>query len=96
LIQGESRGIVGIFPSNYVEKLVGVGSGGFGMSTNPANQDADSMSKIDELLSLLSRVDPRRENLSENPRIQELYQSTLSSRPMLLRDLEERKMKHGM
>ncbi|KAJ1567704.1 Saccharopine dehydrogenase, partial [Cladochytrium tenue] len=82
--KGEIHGKVGIFPSNYVEKLSDVESSAPLGSTEPASDPALSdASRVDEFISVLTRIDPRKENFSENGHVQELYHSLLQMRPRL-------------
>ncbi|KAI9353357.1 hypothetical protein DFJ73DRAFT_828334 [Zopfochytrium polystomum] len=89
--KGELRGKVGIFPANYVEKIpdADVPSSG-GIATSEGLSDT---AKVDEFVGLLTRIDPRRENFSENERVQELYHSLLLMRPKLVRELEQTRAK---
>ncbi|KAJ3118650.1 ESCRT-0 subunit protein hse1 [Phlyctochytrium bullatum] len=88
--KGELRGAVGIFPANYVERL----PDGFDpasesrSSAAPSNPSATDPEKVDEFVQLLSRIDPKRDNLSENDRIQELYQALLMMRPKVIKEIE--------
>ncbi|KAJ3195955.1 ESCRT-0 subunit protein hse1 [Irineochytrium annulatum] len=103
--KGELRGKVGIFPSNYVEKVADADTGGaqrgVGGIAGASNNVSDG-TKVDEFMQLLSRIDPRRDNLSENDRVQvtmllcnqvltkeqELYHAILLMRPKLIKDVE--------
>ncbi|KAI8848378.1 hypothetical protein BC829DRAFT_425513 [Chytridium lagenaria] len=53
-------------------------------------QGLDANGKVDEFVQLLSRIDPKRDNLSENDRIQELYQGLLLMRPKVVKEIETR------
>jgi len=85
--KGENRGMVGIFPNNYVEKIQDTSS------SQPVNEEFESQvlretQKIDEFMQILSRVDPKTENLSENEELQNLYNSICSLRPKLVKLVE--------
>jgi signal transducing adaptor molecule len=67
--KGEVSGRIGIFPSNYVEKLPDGASTPNGMPSTIGFGATDA-SNVDEFVQLLSRIDPRRESLSENDRVQ--------------------------
>jgi len=61
--------MVGIFPNNYVEKIQETST------TQPVNEEYETQvlreaQKIDEFMQILSRVDPKTENLSENEELQ--------------------------
>ncbi|KAJ3415523.1 ESCRT-0 subunit protein hse1 [Chytridiales sp. JEL 0842] len=91
--KGEVRGKIGIFPSNYVEKLPdGAGDGSASGFAAPSGLTSLSDSaKVDEFVQLLSRIDPRRESLSENEHIQDLYHALLLLRPKVVKDVERNK-----
>lgn len=85
--KGENRGMVGIFPNNYVEKIQDTSK------SQPVNEEFESQvlretQKIDEFMQILSRVDPKTENLSENEELQNLYNSICSLRPKLVKLVE--------
>jgi len=85
--KGENRGMVGIFPNNYVERI---------QETSSSRQVDDEYEiqvlrdaqKIDEFIQILSRVDPKTENLSENDELQTLYNSICTLRPKLVKLVE--------
>ncbi|KAJ3050338.1 ESCRT-0 subunit protein hse1 [Rhizophlyctis rosea] len=98
--KGEVRGQVGIFPSNYVEKIEGGGAKKVGESAGRVpiggNMEAQVLSdgaRIGEFLSLLASIDPKRDNLSENERLQEAYHAILLLRPKLVKLVEQYKLK---
>ncbi|KAG4106997.1 hypothetical protein H8356DRAFT_1625102 [Neocallimastix lanati (nom. inval.)] len=85
--RGENRGMVGIFPNNYVEKIQETST------TQPVNEEYETQvlreaQKIDEFMQILSRVDPKTENLSENEELQNLYNSICTLRPKLVKLVE--------
>jgi len=85
--RGENRGMVGIFPNNYVEKIQE------SSTTQPVNEEYETQvlreaQKIDEFMQILSRVDPKTENLSENEELQNLYNSICTLRPKLVKLVE--------
>ncbi|KAJ3163026.1 ESCRT-0 subunit protein hse1 [Geranomyces michiganensis] len=79
--KGESASRIGIFPSNYVEKIVG---GVAAAATHTATVYADasraskdgeadvvgSRKKIQEFSAILSGIDPRRDSFAENEQLQ--------------------------
>ncbi|KAI8826365.1 hypothetical protein BJ741DRAFT_631423, partial [Chytriomyces cf. hyalinus JEL632] len=84
--KGECGGRVGIFPSNYVERIVG------NAAPAPTNggstgDDVQDVQKVERFVGLLANLRPG-ESLSENARVQELYHAILVMRPKLLADLE--------
>ncbi|KAJ3309478.1 ESCRT-0 subunit protein hse1, partial [Blyttiomyces sp. JEL0837] len=91
--KGGYGGKVGIFPSNYVEKVEDglVSSGGSGPI---AAKNLSDEQKVDEFVGLLARMDPARENFSENERVQELYNAILLLRPKVVKDIEQRKARY--
>jgi len=85
--KGENRGMIGIFPNNYVEKI----------QESTSNQQVDGeyetqvlkeAQKIDEFMQILARVDIKTENLSENDELQNLYNSICTLRPKLVKLVE--------
>ncbi|KAJ3020252.1 UNVERIFIED_CONTAM: ESCRT-0 subunit protein hse1 [Siphonaria sp. JEL0065] len=91
--KGECNGRVGIFPSNYVEKLEASGGSvvSVGGSAGSGTGDTDEQ-KVERFVGLLANANPR-ESLSENARIQESYHSVLMLRPKLLSELETSRAK---
>ncbi|KAJ1919690.1 ESCRT-0 subunit protein hse1 [Mycoemilia scoparia] len=86
--KGELRGHTGIFPANFVQ-LVDGSKASTAKRTDIESQVFSEAENIEILLRKLSRIDPRRENLSENEEIQSLYSSTLSLRPKIVSLIEE-------
>ncbi|KAJ3095216.1 ESCRT-0 subunit protein hse1 [Phlyctochytrium planicorne] len=91
--KGELGGRIGIFPANYVEKVEG---GEATSAATPVGAPAgfsgpvSDAAKADEFVQLLGRIDPKRDNLSENERIQELYHALLTMRPKVIKEIETR------
>ncbi|TPX67892.1 hypothetical protein SpCBS45565_g03515 [Spizellomyces sp. 'palustris'] len=92
--KGEIRGRIGIFPSNYVEKVEGPGSTAAAVAeASRASKDGESevlanARKIQDFNHLLSTLDPKRDNFSENENLQQLYHDILMMRPKLVKLLE--------
>ncbi|KAG0268529.1 ESCRT-0 subunit protein hse1 [Actinomortierella ambigua] len=79
--KGELYGREGIFPVNYIEEIKDV---------NPAEAAEDEAHvlqetrNLDGLLQMLSNVDPRRDNFSENDTLQDHYNNALGVRPKVV------------
>ncbi|OUM67114.1 hypothetical protein PIROE2DRAFT_58943 [Piromyces sp. E2] len=85
--KGENRGMVGIFPNNYVEKIQ-ESSFSHPVDDEYETQVLRDAQKIDEFMQILSRVDPKTENLSENDELQNMYNSICTLRPKLVKLVE--------
>ncbi|KAG0084783.1 ESCRT-0 subunit protein hse1 [Podila epicladia] len=81
--KGELYGRQGIFPVNYVEELKEGGPTHESGGDNEAHvlQEAKN---IDGLIQMLSAVDPRRDNFSDNENLQDTYNNVLGIRPKLV------------
>ncbi|KAI9353476.1 hypothetical protein BDR26DRAFT_3577 [Obelidium mucronatum] len=88
--KGECNGRVGIFPSNYVERISD-GNPGNGNVSAPSAGESDQQ-KVERFVGLLANANPR-ESLSENAKIQDAYHSVLMLRPKLLSELETSRAK---
>lgn len=83
--KGDLHNQTGIFPSNYVEKLPeSVSLDDVALLELEASVHKDA-AMVDELLRALSTLDPSKENIGENERLQEMYSSSLLIRPKLLK-----------
>lgn len=85
--KGENRGMVGIFPNNYVEKISD------SSITKPVDDEYESQviresQKIDEFMQILATIDPKTENLSENDELQNMYNAICTLRPKLVKLVE--------
>ncbi|KAF9380545.1 ESCRT-0 subunit protein hse1 [Podila verticillata] len=81
--KGELYGRQGIFPVNYVEELKE------GEPTHESGGDNEAhvmqeAKNIDGLIQMLSAVDPRRDNFSDNETLQDTYNNVLGIRPKLV------------
>ncbi|KAI8082653.1 uncharacterized protein B0P05DRAFT_508528 [Gilbertella persicaria] len=92
--KGELRGKTGIFPVNYVEKIVDPSPSDLLKEASVENEVINETRNIDRLLEMLSSTDPRiRESFSDNEELQNLYNTTLSIRPKLVKLIEKYSLK---
>jgi signal transducing adaptor molecule len=49
--------------------------------------------KVEQLISMLSSIDPRRDSFAENEQLQSLYNQTLAVRPKLVKLIEKYSLK---
>jgi signal transducing adaptor molecule len=56
----------------------------------------DMSPKVEQLIQLLSNIDPRRDSFAENEQLQSLYNETLAIRPKLVKLIEKYSLKKGM
>jgi signal transducing adaptor molecule len=83
--RGEVNGEVGIFPVNFVEVLPDPTPADLQREAEMEARIFAQANNIDRLLSKLRGLDPARDNLAEDEELQELYQSSLSMRPKIVR-----------
>lgn len=93
--KGELRGSTGIFPVNYVEKIVDQSPADLMREASMENDVMAESENIDRLLDILSRVDPSKDSFSDNDELQKLYHSSLSIRPKLVKLIEKYSLKKG-
>lgn len=94
--KGELRGKTGIFPVNYVEKIVDPSPSDLLKEASVENEVMNETRNIDRLLEMLSSNDPRaKDSFSDNEELQNLYNSTLSIRPKLVKLIEKYSLKKG-
>ncbi|KAI8818972.1 uncharacterized protein EV422DRAFT_559143 [Fimicolochytrium jonesii] len=92
--KGEVRGQIGIFPSNYVEKVEGAGMAAAAVAeASRASKDGESevlanARKIRQFQQTLAGIDPSRDSFAENDVLQQSYSDILHLRPKLLKLLE--------
>jgi len=93
--RGQLKGRTGIFPVNYVEALP---------EPTPAELVAEAQAEanvfaqaanIDRLLAMLRQVDPAKDNLADNEEIQELYRSSVSLRPKIVKLIDKYSQKRA-
>ncbi|PWA03146.1 hypothetical protein BB558_000656, partial [Smittium angustum] len=85
---GELRGKQGIFPANFVQPVKDTKSAQMELSTFEDLVMGEAHN-IEVLLRMLSRMDPQRDNLSENVEMQNLYTSTITLRPRIVKLIGE-------
>lgn len=93
--KGELRGKTGIFPVNYVEKIVDPTPAEL---QKEAQMEAEVMAEarnVEQLLQTLASVDARKDAVSDNEQLQTLYNQTLAIRPKLVRLIEKYSQKKG-
>jgi signal transducing adaptor molecule len=83
--RGEVNGEVGIFPVNFVEVLPDPTPADVQREAELEARIFAQANNIDRLLSKLRGLDPTRDNLAEDEELQELYQSSLSMRPKIVK-----------
>ncbi|KAF9404789.1 ESCRT-0 subunit protein hse1 [Podila epigama] len=81
--KGELYGRQGIFPVNYVEE-VKEGGPSHDFGNDDEAHVLHEAKNINGLIQILSNVDPRRDNFSENETLQDTYNNVLSIRPKLV------------
>lgn len=91
--RGELRGQAGIFPVNYVEILPDPSPADIQREAEMEASIFAQANDIDRLLSKLRGLDPARDNLAEDEELQELYQSSLSMRPKIVRLIDRYNLK---
>lgn len=83
--RGEVNGEVGIFPVNFVEVLPDPTPADVQREAELEARIFAQANNIDRLLSKLRGLDPARDNLAEDEELQDLYQSSLSMRPKIVK-----------
>ncbi|KAI5124243.1 hypothetical protein M0805_005092 [Coniferiporia weirii] len=93
--RGQLKGRTGIFPVNYVELLPDPTPDEI---AREAEQEAAVFSQaadIDRLLSMLRGLDPARDNLADNEEIQELYRTSMTLRPKIVKLIDKYSQKRA-
>lgn len=91
--RGELHGAAGIFPVNYVEILPDPTPADIQREAELEARIFVQANDIDRLLSKLRGLDPARDNLAEDEELQELYQSSLSMRPKIVKLIDRYNLK---
>jgi signal transducing adaptor molecule len=89
--KGECKGRSGIFPQNYTERIKEAPR----EDPQLEEQVMQATMHVDRFLDVLSKIDPRRENLSENEELQDAYREMLLIRPKLVKLIESYTTKKG-
>ncbi|RUS28763.1 hypothetical protein BC938DRAFT_481480, partial [Jimgerdemannia flammicorona] len=87
--KGELKGQTGIFPVNYVEKIVDPTPAEL---QKEAQMEAEVMAEarnVEQLLQTLAAMDPKKDAVSDNEQVQALYNQTLAIRPKLVKLIEK-------
>lgn len=91
--RGELRGEAGIFPVNYVELLPDPTAADIQREAELEAHIFAQANDIDRLLSKLRGLDPSRDNLADDDELQELYQSSLTMRPRIVKLIDRYNLK---
>ncbi|KAI8333579.1 hypothetical protein BC941DRAFT_433831 [Chlamydoabsidia padenii] len=91
--KGELRGKTGIFPVNYVEKIVDPTPADLMKEAEMESEVMGEIRNVDRLLDILANIDPRKDAFSENDELQTLYNGSLAIRPKLVRLIEKYSLK---
>ncbi|KAI8987351.1 hypothetical protein BDF20DRAFT_814442, partial [Mycotypha africana] len=92
--KGELRGKTGIFPVNYVEKIVDPSPADLLKDASIENEVMSESKNIDRLLEMLSSSDPHmRSSLADNDELQSMYHNALAIRPKLIKLIEKYSLK---
>ncbi|PVU94439.1 hypothetical protein BB561_002548 [Smittium simulii] len=86
--RGELRNKRGIFPANFVQPMKDPKSN-INDLEYVENLVLSESHNVEVLLRMLSRMDPEKDNISENTELQTLYSSTLALRPKIVKLIEE-------
>ncbi|QRW02791.1 vacuolar protein-sorting machinery protein HSE1, Class E [Ceratobasidium sp. AG-Ba] len=87
--RGQMKGRTGIFPVNYVEPLPEPTAAELAKEAETEALVWSQGGAIDTLLQKLREFDPATENLNDNEEIQELYRSSMSLRPKILKLIDK-------
>ena len=87
--RGSLHGVVGIFPTNYVENLPDPTPADLQREAEEEMKVFAGAKNVEKLLSILSSAEPNDPSIAENDQLQNLYHSTISIRPKLVRLIEK-------
>ncbi|KAF7721313.1 ESCRT-0 subunit protein hse1 [Apophysomyces ossiformis] len=91
--KGELQGKLGIFPVNYVEKIVDPCPADLMKEAEMEAEVMNEIHNVERLLDMLAKIDPLKDSFSENEELQKLYNNTLTIRPKLVRLIEKYSLK---
>ncbi|KAI9309200.1 hypothetical protein BJ944DRAFT_258936 [Cunninghamella echinulata] len=91
--KGDLRGKSGIFPVNFVEKIVDPTPTDLIKEAEMEAEVLGEIRNVERLLDILANIDPRKDAFSENEELQTLYNSSLAIRPKLVRLIEKYSLK---
>lgn len=86
--RGSLHGVVGIFPTNYVENLPDPTPAELAREAEEELKVFAAAKNVERLLSVLSSADINDPRVAEDEQLQNLYHSTISIRPKLVRLIE--------
>ncbi|KAJ8608548.1 hypothetical protein MRB53_039602 [Persea americana] len=87
--RGSLHGVIGIFPTNYVENLPEPTPADLQREAEEEMKVFAEAKNVEKLLSILSSASPSDPSIAENDQLQNLYHSTISIRPKLVRLIEK-------
>ncbi|EGN95065.1 hypothetical protein SERLA73DRAFT_162655 [Serpula lacrymans var. lacrymans S7.3] len=93
--RGQLKGRTGIFPVNYVEHLPEPTAVELAKEAEQEAAVFAQTANIDRLLTLLRSLDPAKDNLADNEEIQELYRSSMSLRPKIVKLIDKYSQKRA-
>ncbi|TDL23844.1 hypothetical protein BD410DRAFT_720457 [Rickenella mellea] len=93
--RGQLRGRTGIFPVNYVEPLPEPTAMEIAKEAEQEATIFAQAANIDKLLNMLRGLDPAKDNLTDNDEIQELYRSSMSLRPKIVKLIDKYSQKRA-
>lgn len=94
--KGSLKGLTGIFPLNYVEKLQDPTREELEREANMESEVFNQIGNVEKLLALLSTRDGGGVDVRENEEITELYHGTLAIRPKLIELIGKYSQKKGV
>ncbi|KAI0318377.1 hypothetical protein OF83DRAFT_1056989 [Amylostereum chailletii] len=93
--RGQLRGRTGIFPVNYVEPLPEPTAAELAAEAQQEAHVFAQAANVDRLLTMLRSMDPAKDNLADNDEIQELYRSSMTLRPKIVKLIDKYSQKRA-
>ncbi|KAH8111081.1 hypothetical protein DFH11DRAFT_1513501 [Phellopilus nigrolimitatus] len=93
--RGQLKGRTGIFPVNYVELLPDPTPEEIAKEAEQEAAVFAQAADIDKLLSMLRGLDPARDSLADNEEIQELYRTSMTLRPKIVKLIDKYSQKRA-